>query len=161
MNRARGSLAAPPGSPHLSTSGGSLQPSLHPIWQVLLQKNVCRQTKPFGKLNYNTYTNDRLGARPHLIIDNVERAMQTQTMMPATARRDSRRTRVPGNGSHDSRRASPNPVTTDVSYEPDQVEFLRAVDAYKNRTGRKFLTLSETFAVFRGLGYRKVQISGG
>ncbi len=39
----------------------------------------------------------------------------------------------------------------------DVLEFLRAVDRYKADHGVRFLRWSEVFAVFVGLGYRKVK----
>lgn len=41
------------------------------------------------------------------------------------------------------------------SYDADDDEFLRAVAAYKARTGRQFPSLTELLAVLKGLGYSK------
>lgn len=43
-----------------------------------------------------------------------------------------------------------------AEYSPDEVEFLRAIDAYKRRARRPHPTWSEVLAVLRSLGYRKV-----
>lgn len=41
--------------------------------------------------------------------------------------------------------------------EEDELEFLRAVDAYKVRHCKKFLSNTELLAILKGLGYRKGQ----
>lgn len=51
--------------------------------------------------------------------------------------------------------ACPNPTTSDREYSPDEVEFMTAIEAYKNKTGRKFPTWCEVLAVLKGLGYSK------
>jgi hypothetical protein len=40
-------------------------------------------------------------------------------------------------------------------YSDEEREFLRAMDAYMARTGRRFPALTEVFAVLVGLGYRR------
>lgn len=49
-----------------------------------------------------------------------------------------------------------DPTTTEVDYTPDEVEFLNAVQDYKDRTGRKFPTYREILGIARTLGYQKV-----
>lgn len=44
----------------------------------------------------------------------------------------------------------------DGAYTDDQVEFLKAIDAYKRDNHRPFPTWSEVLAIVRALGYRKV-----
>lgn len=41
------------------------------------------------------------------------------------------------------------------NYTPAEVEFIRAVDEYRRRTGRKFLTATEYLAIAVQLGYRR------
>lgn len=41
--------------------------------------------------------------------------------------------------------------------EGDELEFLRAVDAYKIQRHKQFLTNLELLAILKGLGYRKGQ----
>lgn len=53
------------------------------------------------------------------------------------------------------RKLRQSPVTSEVDYSADEVEFLRAMDAYKRRTGRQFPTWSEVLDVVRDLGYCK------
>lgn len=48
-----------------------------------------------------------------------------------------------------------HPTTAEVEYDADQTEFLLAVDAWKKRTGVKFPTLIELYAVLIELGYAK------
>ncbi|MDB5349469.1 MAG: hypothetical protein JWN86_716 [Planctomycetota bacterium] len=48
-----------------------------------------------------------------------------------------------------------DPAVNDRIYEADELEFLRAVDAYRRATGRKFPTGSELLGVLKSLGYAK------
>ena len=53
------------------------------------------------------------------------------------------------------RRRQIDPTTCERDYQPDQIEFMRAMDDYKRRSGRMFPTWSEVLEVLRGLGYEK------
>jgi len=55
----------------------------------------------------------------------------------------------------------PNPITTEIEYDADELEFLKAIDSYKTRTGRKFPTWSEALAILRSLGYVKSRSESG
>ena len=54
------------------------------------------------------------------------------------------------------RRRQIDPTTCERDYQPDEVEFMKAMDDYKRRSGRQFPTWSEVLEVVRDLGYRKV-----
>lgn len=54
------------------------------------------------------------------------------------------------------RRRMIDPTTCERDYTDDEVEFMRAMDDYKRRSGRQFPTWSEVLEVIRDLGYRKV-----
>jgi FMN phosphatase YigB (HAD superfamily) len=54
------------------------------------------------------------------------------------------------------RRRHIDPTTCERDYSMDEVEFMRAIDDYKRRSGRQFPTWSEVLEVIRDLGYRKV-----
>jgi len=54
------------------------------------------------------------------------------------------------------RRRQIDPTTCERDYKPDEVEFMKAMDDYKRRSGRQFPTWSEVLEVIRDLGYRKV-----
>lgn len=54
------------------------------------------------------------------------------------------------------RRRQIDPTTCERDYSQDEVEFMRAIDDYKRRSGRQFPTWSEVLEVLRDLGYRKV-----
>lgn len=41
-----------------------------------------------------------------------------------------------------------------ADYTPDELEVLKAVDAYRRRTGKKFPTVTEIMTVMAGLGWR-------
>jgi hypothetical protein len=68
-----------------------------------------------------------------------------------------RQDRVVGNGlpGHDkkSRRRHIDPTTCERDYDPDELDFMRAMDEYKRRSGRMFPTCSEILEVIRSLGY--------
>lgn len=42
-------------------------------------------------------------------------------------------------------------------YTPEELEFLKAIDAHKRRAGRVFLAWSEVLAVLKSLGYAKAK----
>ncbi|MBY0515106.1 MAG: hypothetical protein K2P78_14530 [Gemmataceae bacterium] len=49
-----------------------------------------------------------------------------------------------------------DPTTCEVQYTAADIEFRRAVEAYKRTARRQFPTLKELLEVLRSLGYRKV-----
>jgi hypothetical protein len=53
------------------------------------------------------------------------------------------------------RRRNVDPATCDRDYTPAEVEFMRAMHAYKQSSGRMFPTWGEVLEVLRGLGYEK------
>jgi hypothetical protein len=54
------------------------------------------------------------------------------------------------------RRRQIDPTTCERDYQPEEIEFMRAMDDYKRRSGRQFPTWSEVLEVLRDLGYRKI-----
>ncbi len=54
------------------------------------------------------------------------------------------------------RRRQIDPTTCERDYSVSEVEFMRAMDAYKRKSGRPFPTWSEVLEVLMSLGYRKV-----
>jgi hypothetical protein len=68
---------------------------------------------------------------------------------PAEQRHGERRSKV-------ERRRQIDPTTCERDYTPDQVDFMKAMDLYKRRSGRQFPTWSEVLEVIESLGYRKV-----
>ena len=54
------------------------------------------------------------------------------------------------------RRRQIDPTTCERDYSGNEVEFMRAMDDYKRRSGRPFPTWSEVLEVLMSLGYRKV-----
>ena len=88
--------------------------------------------------------------------------------MPATAiparrsapRRPARELRAPSAAPSPlpapRRRKKIDPTTCERDYQPEEVEFMRALDAYKRASGRMFPTCSEILEVVHGLGYRRV-----
>jgi len=53
------------------------------------------------------------------------------------------------------RRRQIDPTTCERDYTADEVEFMRAMDEYKRRSGRQFPTWSEVLEVIRSLGYTR------
>lgn len=54
-----------------------------------------------------------------------------------------------------SRRRFVDPATCDREYSEAELEFMRAMQDYKQRSGRMFPTWSEVLEVLRALGYEK------
>ena len=54
------------------------------------------------------------------------------------------------------RRRQVDPTTCERDYSINEVEFMRAMDEYKRKSGRPFPTWSEVLEVLTSLGYRKV-----
>lgn len=54
------------------------------------------------------------------------------------------------------RRRLIDPTTCERDYSLDEVEFMKAMDDYKRKSGRMFPTWSEVLEVVRGLGYAKM-----
>lgn len=53
------------------------------------------------------------------------------------------------------RRRQIDPTTCERDYTDEEIEFMRALDDYKRRSGRMFPTCSELLEVVRALGYEK------
>ena len=53
------------------------------------------------------------------------------------------------------RRRLIDPTTCERDYSMDEVEFMKAMDDYKRKSGRMFPTWSEVLEVVRALGYAK------
>ncbi len=53
------------------------------------------------------------------------------------------------------RRRQIDPTTCERDYTGDEVEFMKAMDDYKRRSGRMFPTWSEVLEVIRDLGYHR------
>ena len=79
----------------------------------------------------------------------AERREVAEENFDGNERRQSERRQV-------ERRRQIDPTTCERDYKPDEVEFMRAMDDYKRRSGRQFPTWSEVLEVIRDLGYRKV-----
>lgn len=54
------------------------------------------------------------------------------------------------------RRRQIDPTTCERDYSGNEIEFMRAMDDYKRKSGRPFPTWSEVLEVLLSLGYRKV-----
>jgi hypothetical protein len=54
------------------------------------------------------------------------------------------------------RRRQIDPTTCERDYSDEEIDFMKAMDAYKRRSGRQFPTWSEVLEVLKSLGYRQV-----
>lgn len=54
------------------------------------------------------------------------------------------------------RRRQIDPTTCERDYNTDEIDFMQAMDSYKQSSGRMFPTCSEILEVIRGLGYTKL-----
>ncbi len=54
------------------------------------------------------------------------------------------------------RRRQIDPTTCERDYSDNEIEFMKAMDDYKRKSGRPFPTWSEVLEVVMSLGYRKV-----
>lgn len=68
--------------------------------------------------------------------------------LPGEERRQGSRRKV-------ERRRLIDPTTCERDYSLEEIEFMRAMDEYKRKSGRMFPTWSEVLEVVRGLGYVK------
>lgn len=80
----------------------------------------------------------------------VDRRRETSTEYTGPERRAGSRRKV-------ERRRQIDPTTCERDYSGDEVDFMRAMDEYKRKSGRQFPTWSEVLEVVRSLGYRKVE----
>lgn len=64
-------------------------------------------------------------------------------------------TAAPRRPARDRRRLI-DPTTCERDYQPDEVEFMQALERYKRASGRMFPTCSEILEVVRSLGYVRV-----
>jgi hypothetical protein len=80
----------------------------------------------------------------------ADRRNGTGTNYNGEERRKSSRRKV-------ERRRQIDPTTCERDYSADEVDFMRAMDEYKRRSGRQFPTWSEVLEVLRAMGYRKVE----
>lgn len=53
------------------------------------------------------------------------------------------------------RRRQIDPTTCERDYTADEIEFMKAMDDYKRKSGRQFPTWSEVLEVVRGMGYKR------
>lgn len=82
-------------------------------------------------------------------ISGNRRRLEAASSQTAVEHRKSERRKV-------ERRRQIDPTTCEREYTPEQVEFMKAMDLYKRRSGRQFPTWSEVLEVLDNLGYRKV-----
>lgn len=73
--------------------------------------------------------------------------------MSATANVSTAPRTAASKGPKSLRRRHIDPTTCERDYAPEEVEFMRALEAYKRSSGRMFPTCSEILEVVHSLGY--------
>lgn len=81
-------------------------------------------------------------------IVNDRRKAPVEAVPAGEERRKSPRRKV-------ERRRMIDPTTCERDYSQDEIEFMRAMDDYKRKSGRMFPTWSEVLEVVRSLGYTR------
>lgn len=81
---------------------------------------------------------------------------ETNRTQPAPAETSAEDSREVSDRRRNDRRRQIDPTTCERDYSDAEVEFMRAMDDYKRRSGRPFPTWSEVLEVLTSLGYRKV-----
>lgn len=102
----------------------------------------------------------QLNSAHAMVRDLVERASGTfdesQITLPESAKRRSENSREACFLKQDFDLGYLHPVYTgDPDYSRDELEFMQAVEDFKSKTNRKFLTTCEYLAIACSLGYRK------
>ena len=77
-----------------------------------------------------------------------DRRASKESALPGEERRKTPRRKV-------ERRRLIDPTTCERDYSEEEIQFMRAMDEYKRKSGRMFPTWSEVLEVVRGLGYVK------
>ena len=77
----------------------------------------------------------------------------TVTKSSRAQRRPAPTAGIPAPHVRGARRRKIDPTTCERDYLPEEVEFMRALEAYKRASGRMFPTCSEVLEVVRSLGY--------
>ena len=110
------------------------------------------QTKPdppafdFSAFPYNTLFHERANRSP---------ASQDRCSRPPTARHDPRpRLRPAERRAKKDRRRRIDPTTFEKQYTPDEMEFMNAMQRFKEDSGKSFPTHAEVLKVAIALGYR-------
>lgn len=100
------------------------------------------------------------------VSNSVENALQNENDIVTVDRRRSNRRQAEGKAASSNsptvarrktqRRRHIDPTTCERDYSQEEIEFMRAMDDYKSRSGRMFPTCSEVLEVVRDLGYIKL-----
>jgi hypothetical protein len=77
----------------------------------------------------------------------------TASALPKAPRSSRRAAAASAVGHASCRRRQIDPTTCEREYQPEELEFMQAVEAYKRRNCRPFPTCSELLEVVRSLGY--------
>jgi hypothetical protein len=92
----------------------------------------------------STRATSETSGSPHQSDEWTNRRASEQATRAANARQQS------------GRRRFVDPTTSEREYTAAEMEFMMAMNAYKQRSGRMFPTWSEVLEVLRSLGYEKI-----
>jgi hypothetical protein len=77
----------------------------------------------------------------------------TASALPKPPRSSHRAVAAAAAGHASGRRRQIDPTTCEREYQPEELEFMQAVEEYKRRHCRPFPTCSELLEIVRSLGY--------
>lgn len=106
----------------------------------LIRKRRAAEALKSGRIQFNDSPNPAPNPAPNPTI-RCDEGSETREIIER--RRQDRRRQI-------------DPTTCERDYSSPEVEFMRAMDDYKRRSGRPFPTWSEVLEVVMSLGYRKV-----
>lgn len=104
-------------------------------------------------MNECELNSDRLLADAYRV--SRRQIVQRQAELSAIAPASTARRQTPVESVKVERRRQIDPTTCERDYTGDELEFMRAMDDYKRRSGRQFPTWSEVLEVVRSLGYQR------
>jgi hypothetical protein len=130
-----------------------------------LPRPVSHKLAPFSS-DARESTKHMMEVETDLVVtDRRRRGRRTPLTKPKPARRESlaeedeftlEAPQITDRREKQERRRQIDPTTCERDYSGAEVEFMRAMDDYKRRSGRPFPTWSEVLEVMLSLGYRKV-----
>jgi hypothetical protein len=104
---------------------------------------MVQRTTRLKELTVDRRGNDRRAGGDRRVNDATAAAFTGEERRGSTRRRAERRRQI-------------DPTTCERDYSDEEIDFMKAMDTYKRRSGRQFPTWSEVLEVLKSLGYRQV-----
>ena len=108
---------------------------------LITERRAIRRRQPVGSSRRQTL--EEVVVNEQVLDDSPDLQPQDHSRQIADRRRQDRRRQI-------------DPTTCERDYSIDEIEFMKAMDDYKRKSGRPFPTWSEVLEVLISLGYRKV-----